>query len=110
MTESRASGTDKYADLLRAIRLHINWRHVTRQLTTEQKNLFADAIDAAAGKPTAERWWSEWPSCAVCGNPVEPGPAGRWLDLRGRTRQEDPVNWAGVGLTPAHAHVVGVQA
>jgi hypothetical protein len=61
----------KYADLLASIGLYINWRYVTRQLTTEQKELFADAIDAdglrtaaqegpAWGEPTtAERWWRD---------------------------------------------------
>lgn len=58
-----------YQDLLSSIQLYINWFEVTRQLTTEQKELFADAVDVhgrrvaaeegpAWGEPiTAERWW-----------------------------------------------------
>jgi hypothetical protein len=92
---------DQYNDLLATLRLYINWRHVTRQ----QKTLFADAVDAAVGAPMAERWW-DWPTCAICPNPVELRD-GRWLDLRGRNVQSQPVSWAEqLGLTPAHVHRV----
>lgn len=95
---------DRYADLLATLWLYVNWRHVTRQLTTEQKRLFADAVDASSDGPVAERWW-DWPSCAVCTQPVEERD-GRWFDLRGMPGQAEPVNWAGVGLTLPHAHTV----
>lgn len=58
----------QYQDLLHSIWLYINWRHVTRQLTTVQKELFADSVDAASKrenedgfepwKPVADRWWT----------------------------------------------------
>lgn len=89
-------------DLLATIELYVNWRYVTHQLTTEQKILWADAIDSA--RPgRAERWW-DWPSCTVCGNPVERGDDGLWRDLRRETEQYHQVNWAGRGLTPPHRH------
>lgn len=94
------------ADLVSALELYIDWRSVTRQLTTDQRLLLADLVDAwyeAAGEEhRAERWW-DWPSCTVCRNPVE-ADGDRWLDLRGRHRQDMAINWAGVGLTPAHDH------
>lgn len=61
--------TAPFEDLLASIWLYIDWRYVTRQLTTPQKNLLADAIDAshrrtAAGEgpayglsALADRWW-----------------------------------------------------
>ena len=95
-----------YVDLLGSIHLHIRWRHVTRQLTTEQKRLFADAVDLDAQRgdepPVAERWW-DWPTCEVCQAPVE-ARGGFWFDIHGRAGQDQPVNWAGVGPTPTHAH------
>ncbi len=57
--------------LLASIELYIDWRYITRQLTTEQKELLADAIEAASarthaadpvGAPeprTVERWWRD---------------------------------------------------
>lgn len=56
-------------DLLATIELHIG-QHVVKQLTTEQKALFADSVDAsnarlaeadpAYGEPArVERWWDE---------------------------------------------------
>lgn len=97
---------DQYIDLLATLWLYMNWRSVTRQLTTEQKNLLADAVDAAHADPVAERWWSEWPTCRICQTPVEPGMLGDWLDLRGNREQAIEINWAGVGLTPPHVHEV----
>lgn len=50
-----------YRETLGAIWLYINWRYVTKQLTTEQKELWADAVDAF-GEPEpgkAERWWRD---------------------------------------------------
>jgi hypothetical protein len=94
------------ADLLDSIRLYIDWRYVTRQLTTEQKQLLADTVDQEACRngeePSAERWW-DWPPCEVCTAPVEERDGG-WFDVHGKAAQDIPINWAGVGLTPAHAH------
>ena len=60
---------ERYEDLLGSIWLYVNWRYVTKQLTTEQKELFADAVDAHsarlnAGEPEidlhpVERWWRD---------------------------------------------------
>ncbi|WP_433259254.1 hypothetical protein ACQPYK_49640 (plasmid) [Streptosporangium sp. CA-135522] len=57
---------EPHEDLLASIWLYIDWRDVTRQLTTEQKNLFADAVEAFSlrrdDEPpdaplTVDRWW-----------------------------------------------------
>jgi len=53
-----------YEDLLGAVSLHVDWRFVTKQLTTEQKNLWADAHDAWSSRmdpdepSKADRWWA----------------------------------------------------
>lgn len=61
----------QYTDLLGSISLYIPWEYVTKQLTTPQKELFADAVDAWSarlndGEPEelrvesgARRWWRE---------------------------------------------------
>ena len=57
-----------HQELLASIYLYVNWQYVTRQLTTEQKDLWADAVDANRafwgssdgedyGK--APRWWRD---------------------------------------------------
>ena len=56
-------------DLLGSIWLYVNWRQVTKPLTTEEKELWARAVDATSaslqiedGKephPVAERWWRD---------------------------------------------------
>lgn len=55
---------EAYQDLLGCVWLYIKWQYVTKQLTTEQKELFADAVDAWSlrlndgGESTkVERWW-----------------------------------------------------
>lgn len=56
-----------YEDLLASIWLYIEWRYVTTQLTTEQKELFADSVDRSherthdgTDEPSkAERWWRQ---------------------------------------------------
>ena len=60
---------DAMRDLLGSIWLYVRWRYVTKQLTTEQKELCADAVDAKARqrqieegeepRPVAERWWRD---------------------------------------------------
>lgn len=52
---------DEYKELLSSIYLYVKWHYVTKQLTTEQKDLWANAIDEK-GDPedegvTAPRWW-----------------------------------------------------
>jgi hypothetical protein len=52
-------------DLLGSIWLHINWRHVTKQLTTIQKERFLAAVEAWSIRldpnepfdPSAWAWW-----------------------------------------------------
>lgn len=52
-------------ELLASIWLYVNWYSVTRQLTTDQKNLWANAIDAVHDRnfpddnSPVERWWNE---------------------------------------------------
>jgi hypothetical protein len=51
-----------YRKLLHTIWLYVNWSYVTRQLTTEQKDLWADSIEQDSwdsdNKPTeVDRWW-----------------------------------------------------
>lgn len=56
-------------ELLGSIWLYVNWRYVTKQLTTEQKDLWAGEVDAdvmasqaADGyepHPVADRWWCD---------------------------------------------------
>jgi hypothetical protein len=58
-----------YEDLLASIWLYVNWRYVTKQLTTPQKEMFADAVDASharmnaddpdLGAGPADRWWRD---------------------------------------------------
>jgi len=65
----RADERREYEDLLGSIYLYIPWRFVTRQLTTPQKELFADAVEAWSArlnegdpdeeKAIADRWWRE---------------------------------------------------
>lgn len=55
----------RYQDLLGAIWLYVDWRYVTKQLTTEQKNLWADAVDVFGDEADhgakADRWWEQLP-------------------------------------------------
>lgn len=64
----RADERRRYEDLLGSIWLYISWYYVTRQLTLEQKELFADAVEAwdarlneGSGERPArlERWWRD---------------------------------------------------
>lgn len=56
-----ADAVSPYREMLGAIWLYVDWRYVSKQLTTEQKELWADAVDAF-GEPQdgkAERWWRD---------------------------------------------------
>lgn len=65
----RGDALRPYEDLLASIWLYIPWQYVTKQLTTPQKEMFADAIDAAHARRDAEesepdgylveRWWRD---------------------------------------------------
>jgi hypothetical protein len=57
---------EAFEDLLGDVWLYIDWRYVTRRLTNEQKELFADSVDASNRRSAAvdrreptevERWW-----------------------------------------------------
>src|SRR5687768_15324059 len=66
---------DDFRELLGAIWLYVDWKYVTKQLTTAQKELWADAVDAFGEQQPgkADRWWREighWPM----GSP-EPSPS-----------------------------------
>jgi hypothetical protein len=56
----RDAEIDAYRELLGAIWLYVKWHYVTKQLTTEQKQMWADAVDSFGETdegPKAERWW-----------------------------------------------------
>ncbi|MFG1857548.1 hypothetical protein ACGFJT_37335 [Actinomadura geliboluensis] len=66
-SQAAEQATASYRELLGSIWLYVNWRYVnwryvTKQLTTEQKELWADAVNAA-GDPeapvSADKWWRE---------------------------------------------------
>lgn len=50
---------ERYDEMLASIVLYIDWHYVTKQLTTEQKELFAAALERhRGGLPMyAPRWW-----------------------------------------------------
>lgn len=58
---------EQFEDLLASIWPYVPWNYVTSQLTTEEKDQWADAIDAAHARMDAvepgipsdpvERWW-----------------------------------------------------
>lgn len=57
-----------YEDLLGSIWLYIGWRYVTKQLTTEQKEMFAAAVESSSRRlndddPSepldVDRWWRD---------------------------------------------------
>jgi len=62
LTAAEAKNRD-LEDLLGSIWLYIGWHYVTKQLTTAQKDLFADAIEASSlgtdVPVTVERWWRD---------------------------------------------------
>lgn len=51
----------KLADLLGSIYLYVDWKYVTRQLTTEQRNLWATVLENyQPGEPLdIDRWWEQ---------------------------------------------------
>lgn len=53
--------------LLAAIYLYVSWQSITKKLTTEQKNMWADAVDAV------HRWYA-----FIDGEPYDPIP--RWWE------------------------------
>lgn len=69
-------------DLLGNIYLYVNWRFITKQLTTEQRTFWADAVEAWSARLNAgtdetthiDRWWL----CPTCGldirNGLDDGP------------------------------------
>jgi hypothetical protein len=57
------SDEQAHRELLGSIWLYVDWRYVTKQLTTEQKNLWADAVDTDYPEPKAERWWDRRCTC-----------------------------------------------
>lgn len=55
----------EYQELLHCIWLHVNWRYVTGKCTTEQRELWAEAVEMVSERDhpgdgaKAERWWQE---------------------------------------------------
>jgi hypothetical protein len=69
---------EAYQDLLGAIWLHVGWRSVTRQLTTEQRELWAAAVETFSDpdvKVAADRWWCE--AALVSGSDTTKDGGGR---------------------------------
>jgi hypothetical protein len=52
-----------YQDILHSVWLHANWYAQTKPLTTDEKEAFADAVEAASARldpndpVEVERWW-----------------------------------------------------
>lgn len=71
------SRVDEYKELLTSIWLYVKWHYVTKQLTTEQKNLWANAIDEISERNhpgdgmKVERWWQD-SEVGGAGVPFEP--------------------------------------
>lgn len=65
LLQIKPRGIEEYDDLLSSIWLYVGWREVTRHLTTEQRELWAEAITRHSRQefpddPTQpERWWTE---------------------------------------------------
>lgn len=81
-----SSKTDKeitYEKLLALIHLYIDWRYVTRNLTTEEREFMADAIDAEQERLALVEGWDF-------------NPVGRWW------RDDAPApqhSWDGLTIT-----------
>lgn len=66
--EGGKARTAAFEDLLDSIYLHVSWPQATRPLTTEQKDLWADSIDAHSRRLNeaepginlrpVDRWWA----------------------------------------------------
>lgn len=56
---------DDYREMLLCIWLYVPWRRVTGKLTTEQRNLWADAIEETSERwhpgdgSKVDRWWQD---------------------------------------------------
>lgn len=64
-----------YQDLLGTIWLHVSWRSITRQLTTLQRELWADAVESSSDpdlKISADRWWRDDSPAPVSGSDATP--------------------------------------
>lgn len=102
--EEAEAVTQRYQDLLGSLWLYVDWRYVTKQLTTEQKALFADAVDAGVGGdpdedgPRVDRWWL--PRVCTCGHAAgrhlvlsdDPPPGCRDCECRWFLQGEPPVS------------------
>lgn len=59
--EAAAQQQQDIRDLAATLWIYSNWRYITRNLTTQQRELWADVIDewhAKQGEPDkVERWW-----------------------------------------------------
>lgn len=65
--EELAADVQALEDLLGDLWLYVNWRWITTQLTTPQKERFADAVEASSARLNAgtdetthvDRWWRD---------------------------------------------------
>ena len=75
-TKAATQREARYQELLADIWLYIDWRWVTKQLTTDQKELFADAVDADLNRsgdpdPKSDRWWRDDAAALSPAKPTE---------------------------------------
>jgi hypothetical protein len=63
--DERQARIDEHEELLSSIWLYVKWRYVTKQLTTEQKNLWADVVEKISERnhpgdgTKVDRWWQD---------------------------------------------------
>jgi hypothetical protein len=56
---------DQYREMLASIWLYVDWRYVTKKLTTEQRELWAHAVEWTSEREhpgdgtKADRWWTD---------------------------------------------------
>ncbi len=76
---SRFEREQELCTLLHSIWLYVDWRYVTEQLETAQKELWADVVEAVSNahhpdEPMqVDRWWR--PNPCTCGHPRD----GHWM-------------------------------
>lgn len=75
-TKAATEREARYQELLADVWLYIDWRWVTKQLTTDQKELFADAVDADLNRsgdpdPKSDRWWRDDAAALSPAKPTE---------------------------------------
>jgi hypothetical protein len=83
--EAAEAAVKQHEDLLASIVLYINWRFLTKQLTTEQKDLFADALERDAIRTHGPEGDEPDPEMAR-----PPSYAPRWWRTAEEDQSEEP--------------------